>query len=112
MGIEILNFSTEWPTFIHRRRNTINKIKINGEWLTEDSRIRQRIVEAFENVLSEPGDWRASLMNLSFSRMTEVEAASLEEPFTKEEVKAALIEMNGDKASNPDGFTTAFWQHC
>ena len=51
-------------------------------------------------------------MDLSFSRITEVEAASLEEPFTKEEVKAALIEMNGDKAPNPDGFTTAFWQHC
>ena len=32
----------------HRRRNTINKIKINREWLMEDSRIRQGIVEAFE----------------------------------------------------------------
>ena len=32
----------------HRRRNTINKIKINGEWLMEDSKIRQGIVEAFE----------------------------------------------------------------
>ena len=74
----------------HRRRNTINKIKINREWLTEDSRIRQGIVEAFENLLSEAGDWRASLMNLSFSRITEVEAASLDEPFTEEEVKVAL----------------------
>ena len=96
----------------HRRRNTINKIKINEEWLTEDSRIRQGIVEAFENSLSEPGDWRVSLMNLSFSRITEVEVASLEEPFTKEEVKAALTEMNGDKAPGPDGFITFFWQHC
>ena len=96
----------------HRRRNTVNKIKINGEWLIEDSRIRQGIVEAFENLLSEPGDWRASLMNLSFSRIIEVETASLEEPFTEEEVKAALTELNGDKAPDPDGFTTAFWQHC
>ena len=96
----------------HRRRNTINKIKINGEWLTEDSRVRQGIVEAFENLLSEPGGWRASLMNLSFSRIIGVEAARLEEPFTEEEVKAALIKMNGDKAPNPDGFATAFWQHC
>ena len=29
-------------------------------------------------------------MNRSFSRITEVEVTSLEEPFTKEEVKAAL----------------------
>ena len=51
-------------------------------------------------------------MNLSFSRITEVEATSLEEPFTEEEVKATLIEINGDKAPSLDGFTTAFWQHC
>ena len=95
----------------HRRRNTINKIKIN-EWLTEDSRIRQGIVEAFENLLSEPRDWRASLMNLSFSRITKVEVASLEGPLTEEEVKATLTKLNGDKAPGPDSFTTAFWQHC
>ena len=50
----------------HRRRNTINKIKINGEWLIEDSGIRQGIVEAFENLLSEPSDWRASLIKSKF----------------------------------------------
>ena len=44
-------------------------------------------------------------MNLSFFRINEVEVASLEEPFTEEEVKAALKEMNGDKALGPDGFT-------
>ena len=46
-------------------------------------------------------------MNLSFSRIIEVEAANLEEPFTEEEVKAVLTEINGDKAPGPDGFTTA-----
>ena len=35
-------------------------------------------------------DWRASLMNRSFFRITEVKVTSLEEPFTEEEVKAAL----------------------
>ncbi|RVW28251.1 putative glucan 1,3-alpha-glucosidase [Vitis vinifera] len=31
-------------------------------------------------------------------------------PFTKEEIYVALMDMNGDKALGPDGFTVAFWQ--
>ena len=31
-------------------------------------------------------------------------------PFTKEEIYIALMDMNGDKALGPDGFTVAFWQ--
>ncbi|KAL6332404.1 hypothetical protein AAG906_004980 [Vitis piasezkii] len=36
--------------------------------------------------------------------------ARLEEPFSEEEISSALFELNGDKASGPDGFTIAFWQ--
>ena len=35
---------------------------------------------------------------------------SFELPFTKEEVRAALYELNGKKAPGPNGFTAAFWQ--
>ena len=31
-------------------------------------------------------------------------------PFTEEEVHPALADLNGDKAPEPNGFTTAFWQ--
>ena len=30
----------------------------------------------------------------------------------EEEVHSALMDMNGDKAPGPDGFTMAFWQFC
>ena len=30
----------------------------------------------------------------------------------EEEVHSALMDMNGDKAPGPDGFTGAFWQYC
>ncbi|RVW83962.1 Transposon TX1 uncharacterized 149 kDa protein [Vitis vinifera] len=36
----------------------------------------------------------------------------LELPFIEGEVQAALIDMNGDKAPSPDGFTLLFWQSC
>ena len=38
------------------------------------------------------------------------EAGLLELPFSEAEVQAALMDMNGDKALGPDGFTLAFWQ--
>ena len=37
---------------------------------------------------------------------------SLEKEFSKEEVTQVLMEMEGDKASGPDGFTMAFFQKC
>ena len=36
----------------HRRNNALNKIKINGQWLTEEREIKQGVVEAFKNLLS------------------------------------------------------------
>ena len=32
--------------------------------------------------------------------------------FLQDEIHAALMEMNGDKAPGPNGFTMAFWQSC
>ena len=36
----------------------------------------------------------------------------MERPFTEDEIHAALMEMNEDKAPGPDGFTLPFWQSC
>ena len=40
----------------HRRRNAINKIKINSIWLTEDNVIQKGIVDTFKGLLSESED--------------------------------------------------------
>ena len=37
---------------------------------------------------------------------------SLGREFSKEEVTQVLMEMKGDKAPRPDGFTMAFFQKC
>ncbi|RVW77097.1 Transposon TX1 uncharacterized 149 kDa protein [Vitis vinifera] len=67
----------------HRRRNNVDRIKINGAWLTEENGIRKGIANVF---------------------------SALETPFTEEEVFDALFGCNGDKAPRPDGFSMAFWQ--
>ena len=37
-------------------------------------------------------------------------AAKLEDPFTMEEVLTTLLDLNGDKALSPNGFSMVFWQ--
>ena len=49
---------------------------------------------------------------LQLDQISQQEAENLESLFTEDEVHAALMEMNGDKALGPDDFTMAFWQSC
>ncbi|RVW56248.1 hypothetical protein CK203_092254 [Vitis vinifera] len=44
--------------------------------------------------------------------ISHAEAEGLEQPFTEEEIHAALMGMNGDKPQARMGFTVAFWQSC
>ena len=93
----------------HKRHNHIKEKRINGVWF-EESSLCKDIVGAFQALLSDAGEWRANIQGLIFSRIFDMEAASLELPFSTEEVLAVLRAMNGDKALGPDGFTIAFWQ--
>ena len=42
------------------------------------------------------------------NQISQQEADTLELPFMEEEVHSALMDMNGDKAPGPDGFTVVF----
>ena len=96
----------------HRRNNSMDKIKINGRWLEEEGEVREGVVNAFQQLLSEDQSWKADIDGLQLQRLSNAEAEGLEQPFTEVEIHAALMGMNGDKAPGPDGFTVAFWQFC
>ncbi|RVX07360.1 Transposon TX1 uncharacterized 149 kDa protein [Vitis vinifera] len=74
----------------HRRHNAMDRIKVNGEWLVEEQ--------------------EADIGSIPVGCISLQEAKSLETPFAENEIHSALMEMNGDKAPGPDGFTVAFWQ--
>ena len=93
----------------HRRRNAINKIKINGIWLTNDNAIQKGIVDAFKGLLLEPGGWRLAFPNIPMEVLGTEDVDSLEVRFSEEEVFAAILGLNGEKAPRPDGFPIAFW---
>ncbi|WJZ96460.1 hypothetical protein VitviT2T_015146 [Vitis vinifera] len=96
----------------HRRVNHMDRIKINGIRLTEEREIKEGVVNAFQQQFSESSGWRADIGSLHFNQICLQEAEMLELPFTEGEVQAALMEMNGDKALGPDGFSLFFWQRC
>ncbi|KAJ9685070.1 hypothetical protein PVL29_017197 [Vitis rotundifolia] len=84
----------------HWRNNSVDRIKINEVEVVE------------EQELSEDPGWRADIEGLHLQCLNHNEAGALELPLTEEEIHSALMEMNGDKAPGPDGFTVAFWQSC
>ncbi|RVW92334.1 putative ribonuclease H protein [Vitis vinifera] len=52
--------------------------------------------------------WKADIGRLQLDQISQQEEENLESLFTENEVHTALMEMNGDKAPGPDGFTMAF----
>ncbi|RVW63481.1 Transposon TX1 uncharacterized 149 kDa protein [Vitis vinifera] len=96
----------------HRRNNSLDRIKINGVWRVEEQEVREGIVQNFQQLLTEEPSWRADIEGLHLPCLNSCVAEGLEVPFTVEEIHSALMDMNGDKAPGPDGFTGAFWQTC
>ena len=90
----------------------MERIKISGVWLSEEQEVRTGIVDAFQLLLTEDSEWKADIEGLNLNQISQQEADILELPFMEEEVHSALMDMNGDKAPGPDGFTGAFWQFC
>ncbi|RVX10471.1 Transposon TX1 uncharacterized 149 kDa protein [Vitis vinifera] len=100
----------KWMANAHKRRNNVDKIRINGVWLSEENEIKEGIVNAFRSLLFNPGDWRPPLSGLQCETLENMDACALEVSFTEEGVFGALLGCNGDKAPGPDGFSMAFWQ--
>ena len=94
----------------HFRKNTIARIKINGDWIFDELELRKGIVDACQAWLSDDLVWRAEIDRLPFATLSPEEAGSLEVPFREEEIFTAINEMDGDKAPGPNGFSMAFWQ--
>ena len=89
---------------VHRRRNNVDRIRINGVWHSEENGISEGIVNAFRSPLSNPGDWRPPLSGLQCEMLQNMDVGALEVSFTKEEVYGTLLGCSKDKAPGPNGF--------
>ena len=82
---------------------------INGRRLSREFEIKEGLVEAFQTLLFASSTWRSPFPNLLFNGISEEQVVKLEDIFMEEEVLAAIIRLNGDKAPGLDGFPLAFW---
>ena len=65
----------------HRRRNAINKIRVEGDWLIDDNAIQKGVVETFKSLLSESGGWRPAFPNIPMEVVGEEDSERLKNTF-------------------------------
>ena len=54
----------------HRRINHMDRIKINGVWLTEEKDVREGVVNVFQHLLTENSDWKADIERLQLEQIS------------------------------------------
>lgn len=70
----------------------------------------REVMRYFKDIFRSNGT-NASLFNRVQSGVTDSMNTKLLQPFTMDEVKAALFSMAPEKAPGPDGMTPSFYQH-
>ncbi|XP_035830909.1 uncharacterized protein LOC110866871 [Helianthus annuus] len=102
--------STFFHGYIKSRRafNNILGLMIDGVWTTKPSLLKKEIMGFFKKAFEEKIKDRPKLTCHNVRRLSEVDAASLTTPFSKEEIKNAVFECGSDKALAPDGFNLKF----
>ena len=96
----------------HRRHNSISQLSINGVLSTDQDAIKAEISGFYQQLYIEDTTCRPLLDGLAFFSISPAEASWLERPFEEEEICKLVSNMNGDKASGPDGFPMSFYHAC
>lgn len=96
-------------------RKMISKIEsVNGRVVDSQEDIQLAFTNYFQELFSSQVDtggvqWEEVMDNI-LPRVTPEMNASLEEPYTLEEIKKAAFELHPDKAPGPDDFSALFYQ--
>ncbi|RVX16623.1 hypothetical protein CK203_006131 [Vitis vinifera] len=83
----------------HRKRNRLNRIKVNGRSLTKESEIKEEIGRNFQALLTDPGEWKPSIDGLIFEKLEMGDVERLEKLFSEEEVFEALVACCGEEST-------------
>lgn len=84
-------------------------VQLKDRSLTEEvAGIRDAVLQAFQGRFKEPMAVRTSLEYEGFNNLTEVERCSLEAEFSRDEIKVAVWESDGEKSPGLDGFNLRF----
>ncbi|RVW55793.1 LINE-1 retrotransposable element ORF2 protein [Vitis vinifera] len=87
-------------------------ISERGETLNNIEVISEEIVNFFGNLYSKPEGDSWKIEGIDWAPISEESAIWLDRPFSEEEVRMAVFQLNKEKAPGPDGFTLAVYQEC
>ena len=94
-----------------RRKNFIHRLKHNNGWATHHDHKKEIIQQHFSKAIGKAPP-RAKDFNWDCIPHSALDLAELGNPFTEEEVHAAINNLPSDKAPGPDGFTGVFFKEC
>ena len=95
----------------NRRFDLIDHLVVNGALTSDQTEIGEGLVNFYQRLFSNDAVRRPLLDGLVFSSIDEANSDQLDRPFTKDEVWE-VVNISGDKALGPDGFSLAFFQSC
>ena len=87
-------------------------ISERGETLNNIEVISEEIVNFFGNLYSKPEGDSWKIEGIDWAPISEESAIWLDRPFSEEEVRMAVFQLNKENAPGPDGFTIAVYQEC
>lgn len=93
---------------VHRRANTIDKLRINGESVEDQGAIKREILSFYQKLYAETEDWRPEFSFVSGPRINEEEEQWLERPFEELEILDFIKRCATDKAPRTDGYSMSF----
>ncbi|XP_058775944.1 uncharacterized protein LOC131650241 [Vicia villosa] len=95
------------------RRNYIGLVENKAGVIVDSvTKVKKAVKEYFEAKFRASNIARPRLSTTITYKLSEQESGSLEEPFTREEIKQVVFEGNGDKSPGPDGFNLEFLMKC
>jgi hypothetical protein len=93
----------------NRRRNYLGIFEVDGHVFEDKEDIKTQVEQFYHSLYQESETWRPEADGLDFDSIDPIDRDLLERPFDREEVIQVLQNLEGDKASGPDGFTMAFF---
>ena len=74
--------------------------------------VKRSIKDYFEFKFQKENNPRPRLVGMDFPKLHERKRDSLEEMFSREEIKEVVISYERDKSPRPNGFNTMFLKKC
>lgn len=97
-----------------KRKERIYSLNKDGEVIAGQQELVKFIANFYKNLFGPPEETEVRLHNLEMSQLSEQQKDDLMRPFSMEELKEVVFEMENNKAPGPDGFPVdfykAFWE--